>query len=392
MATHLPSLWDVCKPDLKIRVHRDRNPIFEEIMNPLKFLWGMFFRLFPCPIKTGLQCIGNPDRHSPVLVTCNFYITVRRLIRKLNGLNVWLLVADSKGVNVWCAAGGEQLNTHSVVAAIKTSDIADQVDHRDLILPPLGAPGIKASDAEDQTGWKIHWGPVSAHDIPAYLNSSFQRTENMKRVGYNWQDRVDTAIGSLFPFFFIGAIGFLIFGSHLFWQYVLMASATFFLFMLVCPWLPGKTGLMKVAFLEIPLAAMLLGGELFHILNGISMRAELIIAMVMLLVYGSELGGLASNMPSDLDPLLARMGVGAIGNAEFAGSIRTELLNGYRTLTYYRQKCVGCQNCAEICPQGCWIMDQNSRAVFDKKRKCTACRACIVQCQGGAIIAEKEPI
>jgi len=69
----------------------------------------MLFRLFPCPVPVGLIRIGDPGRDSPVLVTCNFYITVRRLIRRLRGLNAWLLVTDSKGVNVWCAAGGMSL-------------------------------------------------------------------------------------------------------------------------------------------------------------------------------------------------------------------------------------------------------------------------------------------
>jgi NAD-dependent dihydropyrimidine dehydrogenase PreA subunit len=307
-------------------------------------------------------------------------------------MNVWLLVADSKGVNVWCAAGGDEFNAHAVVAAIKTSGLADRIDHRDVILPPLGAPGIKALDVEKQTGWKAHWGPVSTDDIPAYLNNNQKRTESMKRVGYNWRERLDTALGPLFPFFFLGAIGFLIFGSHLFWHYVLIASATFLIFMLTCPWLPGSRGLTKVIYLEIPLALVLVGGEVFSIFNGFSLRAELIIAMLMLLVYGSELGGLAPTMPSDLDPFLAKLGIGAIRNVEFAGTVRTELLNGYRVLTYDRERCVSCQNCAEICPQGCWIFNNDNHAVLAKKEKCTACRACIVQCEGGAIKAEKRSI
>jgi len=357
-------------------------------VNPLKYIWGMFFRLFPCPINLGLRRIGKPDRHSPVLVSCNFYITIRRLLQKLKHHNLWLLVADSKGVNVWCAAGGEKFNTHSIVAVIKTSGIADRVAHRDVILPALGAPGTRAMDIEKQTGWNVHWGPVRIADIPGYLNNNCHRTEAMKRVSYNWQERLDTALGPLFPFFFLGAVGFLIFGSHLFWHYLLTASATFLFFMLTCPWLPGNRGLTKVIVLEIILVVILILSETLHIPQGFSMRADLIIAMVMLLIYGSELGGLASTLPSDLDPFLAKMGIGAIGNVEFAETIRTELLNGYRNLTYYRDKCVGCRNCEEICPQGCWTVDHEQRAVLAKKEKCTACRACIVQCQGEAIKAE----
>jgi NAD-dependent dihydropyrimidine dehydrogenase PreA subunit len=350
----------------------------------------MFFRLFPCPTKIELLRIGNPDRQSPVLVTCNFYITVRRLIRNLKGMNIWLLVADSKGVNVWCAAGGEDFNTHSVVSALKTSGIKDLVDHRQLILPSLGAPGIKAKEVEHQTGWTVQWGPVRIEDIPAYLSSGQRRTEEMKRVTYNWRERLDTSIGPLFPFFLVGAIGFLIFGSHLLWHYLWIASATFIFFMLTFPWLPGKRGLTKIIFLDIILAIILAVSEVLHFPYGFSIRADLIIAMVMLFIYGSELGGLAPNLSSDLDPFLAKLGVGAVGNVAFAGTVRTELLNGLRDLTYDRDKCVGCRNCMEVCPQGCWASDAEDRAVLAKKEKCTACRACIVQCQGEAIKAESK--
>jgi NAD-dependent dihydropyrimidine dehydrogenase PreA subunit len=154
--------------------------------------------------------------------------------------------------------------------------------------------------------------------------------------------------------------------------------------------LPGRRGLTKVIVLELILISVLVFTEIVHIPAGYSMRPNLIIATVMLLIYGSELGGLASTMPSDLDPFLAKLGIGAIGNVEFAGTIRTELLYGYRVLTYYRENCVACRSCAEVCPQGCWAFDSEKRAVLAKKEKCTACRACIVQCEGEAIKAERK--
>jgi NAD-dependent dihydropyrimidine dehydrogenase PreA subunit len=357
-------------------------------MNPFKFIWGMFFRLFPCPTQVGLVPIGNPGRDSPVLVTCNFYITVRRMIRRLRGLDLWLLVADSKGVNVWCAAGAEEFNTHSVVAAVKTSGIADRVDHRRLTLPPLGAPGIRAKDVEEQTGWSVRWGPVRERDIPRYLGEGERRDEGMKRATYDWQERLDTGLGSLFPFFFLGAIGFAIFGRNLLLDYIVVGGLACVFFMLACPFLPGKTGLAKVIFLEIGLGCLLFVTEVWDIPRSFSLRADLIIAMVMFLIYGTELGGLASTLPSDLDPFLARLGIGALGNVEFAGTIRTELLNGFRVLTYYPENCVACRGCVEVCPQGVWAFGEDKRAVCACKDACTACRACIVQCKGDAIRAE----
>lgn len=356
-------------------------------MNPLRFLWGMLFRLFPCPTPTGLVRIGSPGRHSPVLVTCNFYITVRRLMRVLRGLDLWLLVADSRGVNVWCAAGAGEFDTRSVVAAVKTSGIAGRVDHRRLTLPPLGAPGIRAGEVEDQTGWSVRWGPVEARDIPRYLEAGERRDETMKRPRYDWRERLDTALGSLFPFFFLGAAGLALFGLHLLLDYVVVGSLAFVFFMLACPYLPGRTGLAKVLFVEAFLGGVLVVTEGLSIPASGSLRAELVIAMVMTAVYGSELGGLSSTMASDLDAFLARLGIGAVGNVEFAGTIRTELLNGVRTLTYYPEKCVSCRCCVELCPVSVWEFGEDGKAVLARREDCTACRACIVQCKGDAILA-----
>jgi hypothetical protein len=347
-------------------------------MRFLKTLWGFLFRLFPCPTPVGLRPVGDPDRHSPVLVTCNFHTTVKRLTRLLEraGVDAWLLVADSKGVNVWCAACGDEFNTHSVISAVKTSGVAERVEHRRLILPPLGATGIQTEEIRVQTGWSTIWGPVYAKDLPRYLARQGSRDESMRRVVYDWRERLDTALGSVFVFYFIGALGFLLFGRGLLVTYLVVGALTFLLFMLACPWLPGRRGITKVLFVNIVLAGVLLASELLS--PGASpVRADLIVAMVMLLFYGSELGGLAPTLPSDLDPFLARLGIGAVGNVDLAGTVRTELLNGYRELIYERGLCNGCRRCFELCPQGVWEMDGDKLAVFARCEDCTACRACL---------------
>ena len=98
------------------------------------------FRLFPFPTKTGLRIIGSPGPEAPVLVTCNFDLTVRRVMKALEGLDCYLLVAQSHGINVWCASGGGKFNAHSVISVLKTSRIAEKVNHRTLILPQFSAP------------------------------------------------------------------------------------------------------------------------------------------------------------------------------------------------------------------------------------------------------------
>jgi NAD-dependent dihydropyrimidine dehydrogenase PreA subunit len=354
----------------------------------LKTLWGLLFRLLPCPTSTGLRRVGYPDRDSPVLVTCNFDLTVKRVsgVLRRAGVDAWLLVAQSQGVNVWCAAGADEFNTDSVVTAVKTSGIGDLVDHRKLVLPPLGAPGVRAVDVRERTGWVPRWGPVYAEDLPRYLAGGYRRDERMKRVTYEWRERLDTALGSVFLFYLVGAVGFLLFGRSLLPEYLWVGSAAFLFFFLTCPWLPGKTGLAKVLIVDAVLAALLVATELMA--PGASpWRAELILGMVLLLVFGGELGGLASTLRSDADPFLARLGIGAIGNTAFAGTVRTELLNGYRVLTLYRDACKGCGECTEVCPQKVWELGPDKRSVLARVEDCTACRACLTQCPEGAIEA-----
>jgi len=355
----------------------------------LKTIWGLLFRLFPCPTKVGLRRIGDPGTDSPVLVTCNFDLTVKRLNRVLKGIDVWLLVAESKGVNVWCAAGGEEFNTHSVVSAVKTSGIEDNVTHRTLLLPPLGAPGINAAEVRSQTGWKVRWGPVYAEDIPRYLTDNFKKDEGMKRARYDLPERLDTGLGSMFPIYFTGALSFLIFGRNLLTGYLVAGALAFIVFMSLCPWIPGRRGITKAFFADAVLVLTLVILEVSLNSYISQVRPFLIIALVMIPVYGLELGGLASTMKSDLDPFLARLGIGAVGNVAFAGTVRTELLNGYRELTYNEDLCIGCRSCAEVCPQGVWKIGENKKAVFVNKDACTACRACLVQCKPEAIQAPR---
>jgi NAD-dependent dihydropyrimidine dehydrogenase PreA subunit len=358
-------------------------------MHFFKTAWGLLFRLFPCPTKTGLRRIGNPGPESPVLITCNFDLTVKRLNRMLRGLDVWLLVGESKGVNVWCAACGEEFNTHSVVSVVKTSGIADKVNHRTLILPPLGAPGIKGDEVQSQTGWKVKWGPVHTADIPRYINGRLKKDDTMKRARYDLKERLDTAIGTMFPFYLLGGIGFLVFGRNLLADYLVVGVIVFVVLLSLCPWIPVKAGFMKAVFLEVIVGVVFIAMEVFFGANGNPIRPSLIIAMVLIAVFGLDLGGASSTMRADIEPLLARFGVKAIGNIALAGSIRTELLNGYRELSYDRELCKGCRSCEELCPQGVWDIDESKRAVLARKEDCTACLACLVQCESGAIQAPR---
>ena len=110
-------------------------------------------------------------------MTCNYDLTVNRVSKYLRGLDCYLLVAPSKGINVWCASCGGDFNEFSVISAIKTSGINGKVKHRVLIAPQLSAPGIDVKKVKEETGWTIRFGPVYAKDIPKYIRNGFKKTE-----------------------------------------------------------------------------------------------------------------------------------------------------------------------------------------------------------------------
>ena len=158
-------------------------------------VWSLMLNRFipPYPkFATGLYRVGHPDRKSPVLITGNYELTVRRLVRELDGqVDCWLLVANSRGINVWCAAGGGYFTAEDVIAALKTSGVMEVVDHHALILPQLCANGIDGWKIRKETKWGVHWGPVRARDVPAYLAAGRKKTDEMHQVRFPLKDRLE---------------------------------------------------------------------------------------------------------------------------------------------------------------------------------------------------------
>lgn len=161
---------------------------FNDIRDRWKARWGLGRMDYAIPPK--LYAVGVPDDKAPVLVTANYKLTFDCLRRELAGLNVWLLVLDTKGINVWCAAGKGTFGTAELVESIEKTGLAEIVSHRVLILPQLGAPGVSAHEVRHQTGFKISYGPVRASDLPAYLKKGNKATLQMRQVRFNLPDRL----------------------------------------------------------------------------------------------------------------------------------------------------------------------------------------------------------
>jgi len=140
-------------------------------------------------IEPGLYAIGNPDENSPVLVSANYKFTFDKLRVELVNLNLWLLIIDTKGINVWCAAGKGTFGTQEILKRMRQTKLDTVVKNKTLILPQLGAPGVSAYTITKYTGFKVIYGPVAAVDIKEFLQNACETTPDMRKVKFNILDR-----------------------------------------------------------------------------------------------------------------------------------------------------------------------------------------------------------
>jgi acetyl-CoA decarbonylase/synthase complex subunit gamma len=153
-----------------------------------KARWGIGRMSYLVP--PGLYAIGTPAPHDPVLVTANYKMSYDLVRRELRGRNAWLLVLETNGINVWCAAGKGAFGTEELVARIEASRLAKAVEHRILILPLLGAPGVSAHEVKARTGFSVNFAAIEAADIPRYLDSGMQSTPPMHELTFTLRERL----------------------------------------------------------------------------------------------------------------------------------------------------------------------------------------------------------
>jgi len=141
-------------------------------------------------VEPGLYAIGSPDGNAPVLVSANYKLTFDVLRQSLSGMDCWLLILDTDGVNVWCAAGKGTFGTEELVSRMTQTGLAEVVTHRQLILPQLGAPGIASHEVAKRTGFNVIFGPVRARDIKGFITAGYQATREMRMVEFTFWDRL----------------------------------------------------------------------------------------------------------------------------------------------------------------------------------------------------------
>jgi hypothetical protein len=140
-------------------------------------------------VAPGLYALGRPSAKSPVIVSASYKLSFDLLRKDLAGVDCWILVLETRGINVWCAAAEGTFGTEELVARLSRTRVAEVVRHRELTLPQLGAAGVKAHAVQEQTGFRVTFGPVRSQDLPAFLTSGIA-TPAMRRVEFTLHDRL----------------------------------------------------------------------------------------------------------------------------------------------------------------------------------------------------------
>ena len=343
--------------------------MLEKIKDILWETFHIFFRNFNFPCALGLRRVGNPNERSPVFLSGNYTLTVQRVLRKLRGCDCYLLVANSHGSNVWCAAGMNEFTEYDVIDAINVSGIKDLVRHRRIIAPVYAAPGIDIRVIKQVSGFNIQWGPTHLDDLPRYIANGLKRTNDMFQVKFGLQDRLEQALANswcytmtlafvliFWPLFFLKVIG-IIFGVYLF-------GFTFY------PLLPEEVRFRRT----LAIAAVLMGAmAAFGWWQGWEPADyalwESVLAATILLMAGDGCGS---------SPLFKSTIVHWLTRGDYKSAFSPIIDPAL---------CINCMQCVLVCPRDVFaaVRGQVKTVVAVNPEQCEECLACYKQCPTDAI-------
>ncbi len=312
------------------------------------------------PPRTGVRVVGKPDRMSPVFVTGNYDLTVRRVLRSLRGLDAYLVVANSHGVNVWCAASGGHLGTHQVVTALKVARLEERVTHREVIVPQLAATGVEAKEVRRRSGWIVRFGPADARDISAYLAAEKQKTQAMRLVRFDTRQRVKMTAAWAAPISLVAGLAgwYWHHGAGVALLVWALSLAVFFLF----DRLPlGDFG-RRLVFAAATATAVSATLALAQPFSSISRLAWNGVALIILMILTVDYAGSSPTAPA-----------GLLDEKDFQVVLDVE-------------RCSGAYNCWAVCPEAVFEkLPAASKVSIARANACIRCGACLVQCPQDAL-------
>lgn len=266
---------------------------FADTFGSWKARWGLGRMSYLVP--PGLYALGAPDADSPVIVTANYKMTYDLVRKALAGKNLWLLVLETYGINVWCASGKGTFGTGELVRRVKSSRLAEVVNHRQLILPLLGAAGVKGVEVLKRVGFKVSFATIRSEDLPEFLARG-KATGKARELTFTIAERliltpveIVSGVRSSLPL-----LGLLFLAGGFFSgdfslpravaavaSYLAALLAGSFVAPLLLPWLPSRSFAVKGA------VTGLIAGALFCRFAGVESVTFIIAAMMMISAVSS---------------------------------------------------------------------------------------------------------
>jgi NAD-dependent dihydropyrimidine dehydrogenase PreA subunit len=338
---------------------------------PRDALWTVFhvlFRHFNFPCECGLVAIGHPTPDSPVFLSGNYSYTVHLLKRALRGMDAYLLVADSAGSNVWCAAGMNEFTENDVVDAIRVADLAARVRRRRLVAPPYAAPGVDVDFVKRETGFEIAWGPAHLRDIPAYAARGFRCTPEMRLVPHALSERFGNAMTTAMSYALTSLI-VLVFFPRLIPGCLAVIFGVHALHALIFPWLPVERRWRRTLVLLVVVSALLGAAAVWGAWPlATFLLWESILALYTILL-AADMCGFTSIYKTTVTHWLRHGDYRSL----FAPVVDPAL-------------CAGCGRCEEVCPKGVYArVESTGRLAAVRPERCMECLACLKQCPRDAV-------
>jgi NAD-dependent dihydropyrimidine dehydrogenase PreA subunit len=356
---------------------------FMSFKNGLKLMGAYLFRWVGFSTEPTLIKVGNPNTESPVLLTCNFILTVKRVLKAIKNLDCYLLIAPSNGINVWCGACGDDFHTDSVLSIIKTSGIDRLVSHRTLILPQLSAPGIDPIIIKKKSGWIAKFGPIYIKDLPEYFKNNNIKTDQQRTIRFSVKKRTEIANVYFFSLYLIFSIIYWILASFLpvlslslFLNSTILMIVLIYGALIILPNLPFKTGTLKVLVYELAIIGCLTALFLFSVLNMFNLIWDIVLSVLLAIIIGEDFHGLTPIYKSEVGEKTWKK-----GEHQMRFLFSKYKLQPYGEITIERELCIGCKVCIEVCPRNLYSFNEKDNKVdLDYRDNCINCNACVKRC------------
>ncbi len=143
--------------------------------------------------EPGIYESGRPDKESSIIVTTNYDYTYIKVLRDLEGIDAWILCVDSDGINVWCAARGDDFGNKQLLEAVEATGIQHYSNKKTLILPQLSAGGVSIPQlpkSKEKFPYNILFGPVWSKYLPEFLEKRpARKPDPMKIAKFSFSHR-----------------------------------------------------------------------------------------------------------------------------------------------------------------------------------------------------------